>query len=394
MREGAHAPRLATVAMTKPLACIMYDFAVHEAGLGPELLSGGDYATVRRHAARLVGHLLPVFSCIRKEGKHTRATMAPLPSGDAGGKKPHPLAFTPVNVSVHAYEDCKDQRERGSNGRRKRARPSTRPSARANDPPLDNDSDGSDGGGADGDDDAGSSGGGDILWGGVVVSNRCYNFPQGDPRRVSFGRNPPYEESMCWVLITHAYDSLRWQDLNRGRYIIRDGQAVLGADSPYEHVFRWRDFIAREAEEIVENKRRQRAGCTRLKVSASNAFAMLKITGVDMCRSILSNWSVSSVRARLDAIRAQPGGVEAALCDLPVVAHLGGTMKSKDLASRSVGGLDLRCMLLIELLLAGTPLEPLWTRTGVPAVPEPAVPGGADGLYRRMHEFSQRYPKL
>jgi len=43
----------------------MYDIAIHEAGLGEELFSGGDVAKVAANMSRLVGHLMPVFSQVR-----------------------------------------------------------------------------------------------------------------------------------------------------------------------------------------------------------------------------------------------------------------------------------------------------------------------------------------
>lgn len=335
----------------------MYDIAANEAGL--EEMSGGDVYFVASNMHRLVGHLMPVFSQVRPPSKSrveststttrkpanrkvSELNMDPIePLGHDGSlpRKPHAFALQPVQLSTVGDTDQ-----------------------------------------------------GMFLAQGIIVSNKCYNFPEGDDRRVSTGRNPAFEETVCWVLVTHSYYSHGNGGGSGGGYLTyaslgppstktsKDG-IVRILDTPdrnlYEHLFGWKRFMEQNVDE----------GARKCNVS-SFGFTDIKQTGKDTTRCILP-WTIQDVAQRLHRMRAEGGGdVTAYLRDLPMKAALN---HESDLKHRPVGGMDLRRMLLIELLLRGTPLEPLLdfpTAASLPLLPSgPRVPGGAAGLYRRMKDF-------
>jgi len=334
-------PRFLTVCVTEPVACTLYDLAANEAGLGEDALSGGDIGRVVAGMARLVGHLMPVFGQARKPGEKAVAAgrcvlldhMKPLDAavGEGGrSAQPHSFALQPVQLVT-----CGAKKDPGV-----------------------------------------------ALAQGVIVSNKCYNFPEGDERRVALDCNPTFAETVCWVLITHSYGGLSYAALGPPKTATkRDAageQRLHIVDEPgrnaYEHVFGWRAFMERNADE-------RRGGVT------SFGFGDIKQTNKDMVRAVVP-WSVERVAGWLAELRAE-GDVMDFLREMPQKANLGDT---KLLKNREYGGLDLRRFLLIELLLRGTPLEPMLRQT--PAAEDvlrlpgaPRVPGGAEGLYRRMKAF-------
>lgn len=346
-RTGPDAHHLSTVAVRDAAACAMYDIAVNEAGLGPGALSGGDVARVAAGMPALVGRLMPVFGQVRPP-------KPPPPPRDDDGRAPRArprvadLAFEPVRPlepdgalpPAHAF--------------------ALRPVQLSTVAPDQ----------------------GRFLCGGVMVSNRCYNFPEGDDRRVRTGRHPAFEESVSWMLVTHAYPAdLTYAAVNPPGVVKRrrDG-AVRVLDGPgrnvHEAVFRWRAAMERQAADLGD----PRAGVSTF------GFTDLKQTGKDVMRRMLP-WPVRDIADRLAQARAVEGGLDAFLLELPMVVAGNAADSAADLKNRAHGGLDLRRMLLVEMLLRGTPLAGLLDGSPPELPPGPAVPGGARGLYDRMKAF-------
>lgn len=331
LRTGKHAPSLSTIAVSEATACVMYDIAINEAGL-TDFVSGGCIRTAAANMPLLVGHLMPVFGQARAEAtsahkkpksQRDMAAIEPLGEGGALPRKPHSFAMQPVQLSTVGTADQ-----------------------------------------------------GQFLCGGVIVSNKCFNYPEGDDKRVSTGRNPAFEETVCWMLVTHAYFLSYAQLGPPSTKSRRDGTvAILDSDSrnTHEHLFGWRLFM----EQNLDSRRGN---------VSSFGFTDIKQTGRDTTRRILP-WSILDVSGRLATMRAEVGAqLVEYLRDLPMRAALN---HESDLAHRAVGGMDLRRMLLLELLLRGTPLEGLLTEGQALALAPlaPLVPGGAQGLYDRMKAF-------
>ena len=359
LRTGKHAPCLATIALSEAAACVMYDLAANEAGLGPQFSSRGNIRTVIDNMRHLVGHVIPVFSQVRapsaaaaaaaahaatedqrprggggKKKRIAELNAAPIEPLAAGGSrqlppKPHAFAMQPVNLSTVGSRP-RDQ--------------------------------------------------GVFLAQGVIVSNKCFNFPEDDDRRVVTGRNPAFEETICYVLITHSYEGLSYAALGPPSTKTGADGRVRVVDHPdrntHEHTFGWRAFMEQNA---AEGRR-----CS---VSAFG-FTDIKQTGKDTTRKVVP-WSIEHVAAQLADMRASnPHGLGLYLRDLPMVAALNAEVSLRE---RPIGGMDLRRFLLIETLLRGTPLEPLLDPPGQRRplhLPAPTVvPGGARGLYDRMKSF-------
>ncbi len=339
--------RLVIAKCSEPVACIMYDLAINEAGIDDDAFCGDDIAYVAANMGRLVGHLIPVFSQVRptlrpgdpaarktKKRKASDLNMDPIqPLGEGGAlpRKAHAFAMQPVQLSTVGTHDQ-----------------------------------------------------GVFLAGGVIVSNKCFNYPQDDPKRISTGRNPAFEETVCWMLVTHTYDGLTYAQLGPpSTKTVRTAdreERVQILDVPgrntHDALFQWRAFMD---ENLGEGRR---AGVS------SFGFTDIKQTGKDTTRRILP-WTIEDVVLRLETMRAAAGrDLVPYLRDLPMKALMN---NDGNLNNRPVGGLDLRRMLLIELLLTGTPLEALLRprdagrALALPAAPK--VPGGAAGLYERMKDF-------
>jgi len=218
-----------------------------------------------------------------------------------------------------------------------------------------------------------------FLGGGVIVSNKCFNWPEGDARRVGTDRNPAFEETLCWVLVTHSYSGMTYASVGPPSTKASGDGTVRIIDVPgrnaFEHLFGWRAFMEHNL------------GAGRRAGVSAFGFTDIKQTGKDTTRCIVP-WSIEFVAARLASMRGDFGDSLAAyLRDLPMKAALN---HEANLEHRPVGGMDLRRMLLIEMLLKGTPLEPLLgpaDQARALGLPAPKVPGGAPGLYRRMKEF-------
>lgn len=216
-----------------------------------------------------------------------------------------------------------------------------------------------------------------------------YNYPEGHEKRLSFGRVPAFEETLCWVLVTHAYapdltyaavgpprtktPKTRGDGEKRSTVIVDDVPGV----NTYDAVFQWRAYM------------QQHTGEPRCGVSAFG-FTDLKQTNKDILRAMLP-WPVEAIAAKLAADRAS-GALQIDLVDLPM-----SNSRANHAAIGEARGIDLRRMLLVELLLWGTPLAALLLPEGhedrtaetlVAALPPaPLVPGGAAGLYTRLKAF-------
>lgn len=334
LREGKHAPKMSTIAVSEASACVMYDLAMHEAGMATAV-SNGDFSVVSSNRHLLVGRLMPVFGQVRavNETSHRRSLFArhmdPIPDDD--DEPPHTFAFKPVQVSTIG----------------------------------------------------GDAGAGAFLAQGVVVSNRVYNYPEGDERRVVTGRSPAFEETMCWVFVTHAYPAdMTYRAVgppSTKRLADNTWVPVQDAErNKFDGVFEWQAFMERHVTEPS-------AGVSKF------AFNDMKQTNRDITRAMLP-WSIPHVSAMLRDIR-RDGMLSEFLRELPMVTNLNPDNRVK----RDIGGKDLRRALLLELLLTGTPLAALLLpeshadRTPEALVaalpPAPVVPDGARGLYTRMKQF-------
>ena len=178
---------------------------------------------------------------------------------------------------------------------------------------------------------------GEIVAQCVTVTPRLFNFPIGDDRRLVMGCcNDVFGDTCAWVLITHAYDPpLPYAQLNKES----KNKPRRPDDHPYERVFRWEAYMLRHPE-----------------ANDISSFGLLdtKQTGKDVVRAMVS-WSVTECAAILSELRR--AGLDTYLVQMPM------RLTQDEVASRDrpKGGMDLRRMLLVELLLRGTPLEGMWT---------------------------------
>lgn len=186
---------------------------------------------------------------------------------------------------------------------------------------------------------------GEIVYQGVVVSNKSVNRAVGDPRRRTIGRNPVFEESLCFVMVTHAYDPpFRYAALGPpATRKQRDGTYDVvedGCRNAYDSIFAWNGFMS---------TRKAQRGCG---VSAFG-FTDTKQSGKDVVRYLFP-WSILHAARALADFRRR-GDLQRFLLETPM------TLAGKRAAAREEcpSGIDVRRFLLAELLLIGTPLEPL-----------------------------------
>ena len=322
LRCGTQARGLSTIVLSRASLAVNISFAMSEAH-GVPLADDLPVVSKIAHIVKLVGHVMPVFGQIRKP-----------PSTGLGDKSKiyqnhkkitdeyHSFAFEPVIVST------------------------------SGDAPGDS---------------------GEIVAQGIIVSNKGMNFPVGDDRRVSLGRKAEFEESLCWVLITHVYVDANTSYAAIGPPATKkkgDKYEIVMTEhrNLYDDIFKWSAFM--------ENKTHLR-GCG---VSLFG-FTDTKQTGRDIARRLVP-WSVSHVADTLawfrDNDRLDTFLVEA---EMTSVKRASGR---EDMPS----GMDMRRFLLLEFLLIGTPLEPMLRGERVTfPFQAPNIPGGGSGLYRRMHEY-------
>jgi hypothetical protein len=322
LRCGTQARGLSTIVLSRASLAVNVSFAMTEAR---GVILPDDMSVFEKiaHIATLVGHVMPVFGQIRKP-----------PSTGLGDKSKiyqnhkkitdeyHSFAFEPVLIST------------------------------SGDAPGDS---------------------GEIVAQGIIVSNKGMNFPVGDVRRVSLGRKAEFEESLCWVLITHVYVETNTSYAAIGPPATKkkgDNYEIVKTAhrNLYDDVFKW--------EEFMQHKTHLR-GCG---VSLFG-FTDTKQCGKDITRRLVP-WSVSHVADTLSWFRENDRLdtflVEA---DMTSVKRASGR---EDMPS----GMDMRRFLLLEFLLIGTPLEPMLRGERVTfPFQAPTINGGGSGLYRRMHEY-------
>ena len=236
-----------------------------------------------------------------------------------------------------------------------------------------------------GDGDSGDSG--EILAQGVIVSNKALNYAVGDPRRLTLGGKPDFEEAVCMVLITHVYTGIDGSLLTYAalgppgvQKVVRDGEDVYAVvSSPsrnhYESVFRWEDHM------------RLRTAQPQCGVS-SFVLTDSKQTGRDMIRKLYSGWSLDKGQAILESMRRNDM-LENHLLHVPMSI---GSKRGRGVTGQ-LAGIDVRRFLLAELLLVGTPLEPLLRGepvefSGFPPCPVPAELAEALRIFSKAWGFS------
>jgi hypothetical protein len=322
LRCGTQARGLSTIVLSRASLAVNISFAMTEAH-GVPLPDDLPVINKIAHIVNLVGHVMPVFGQIRKP-----------PSTGLGDKSKiyqnhrqitdeyHSFAFEPVIIST------------------------------SGDAPGDS---------------------GEIVAQGVIVSNKGMNFPVGDVRRVSLGRKAEFEESLCWVLITHVY-----MDVNTSYAAIGPPATKKKGDNYeivktahrnlYDDVFKWEAFMQ-------HNNHLRGCGVSLF------GFTDTKQTGKDIARRLVP-WSIAHAADTLawfrDNERLDTFLVEA---EMTSVKRASGR---EDIPT----GMDMRRFLLLEFLLIGTPLEPMLRGERVTfPFQAPSIPGGGSGLYRRMHEY-------
>jgi hypothetical protein len=211
---------------------------------------------------------------------------------------------------------------------------------------------------------------GEIVAQGIIISNKGVNFPVGDDRRATLGRKAEFEESLAWVLITHVYVVASYAAIGPPATKKKgDSYEIVKTDhrNLYEDIFKWEAFM--------QHKTHLR-GCG---VSLFG-FTDTKQTGKDMARRLVP-WSIAHAADTLAWFR-ENDRLDAFLmeADMTSVKRASGR---EDMPS----GMDMRRFLLLEFLLIGTPLEPMLRSERVTfPFQAPSIPGGGNGLYRRLHE--------
>ena len=322
LRSGTQARGLSTIVLSRASLAVNVSFAMAEAHGAPLSEDMSVFEKVA-NITKLVGHVMPIFGQIRKP-----------PSTGLGDKSKiyqnhrqitdeyHSFAFEPVIIST------------------------------SGDAPGDS---------------------GEIVAQGIIVSNKGMNFPMGDARRVSLGRKAEFEESLCWVLITHVYVDVNTSYAAIGPPATKkkgDNYEMVKTEyrNMYDDIFKWTAFM--------ENKTHLR-GCG---VSLFG-FTDTKQTGKDIARRLFP-WSITHAADTLawfrDNDRLDTFLVEA---DMTSVKRASGR---EDIPT----GMDMRRFLLAEFLMTGTPLENMLTgkRVSFP-FQSPTVSGGGNGLYTRLHQF-------
>lgn len=215
---------------------------------------------------------------------------------------------------------------------------------------------------------------GEIIAQGVIVSNKGLNYPVGDPRRLTLGRRAEFEETLCWVLITHVYDFISYDSI--GPFPTKkngeDGYKYISTPGKnlYNHIFLWNEFMDKNTSTLG-------CGVSRL------GFSDTKQTGKDICRRLFP-WSIRYAMDYLEWIRAR--NIENFLIETPMSTG----RRAKD-REEIPSGMDVRRFLLAELLLVGTPLENIIRGEYAPfPFDAPVVKDGGAGLYERMLLYNQK----
>jgi len=326
LRTGSQARGLSTIVLSRASLAANVSFAMFEAH-GVRISKDLSVFDKVSYISLLIGHVIPVFGQIRKPpatglGEKSKIYHNHVPITE----ECHSFAFEPVIIST------------------------------TGDSPGDS---------------------GEIIAQGVIVSNKGMNFQMGDLRRVSFGRKAEFEESLCWVLITHIYvdKDMSYSALGPPQTKkIKDAYTVVETEhrNLYEYIFRWEAFM--------KDKSHLR-GCG---VSLFG-FTDTKQTGKDVARRLVP-WSIAHAADTLAWFRERDS-LESFLleAEMTSVRRAAGRV---DMPS----GMDIRRFLLLEFLLIDTPLEPMLygERVSFPFDAPIIVDGGA-GLYKRLHEYCREF---
>jgi hypothetical protein len=292
-RDGDDAPGLSTIALSRSSLLSMVNAGMRGA-YRDTAFQFPDYDAAVANLSVLVGNIVPVFGQIRTPSRDADTRRSAFASNSMPiGPEAHSFAFSPVVIAT------------------------------IGDTPGDQ---------------------GEIVAQGVIASNKAINYAIDDDRRVSLGRNPAFEESMCLVLITHAYPApITYASIgpcgtrkqgNEYATVIEEGR------NAYDPIFLWNEFMA---------SRRTQRGCG----VSTFGFTDTKQSGKDIARQLFP-WSIAHSQSVLWDFRAQDG-LRRFLLETPM------TMAGKRASAREdcPSGIDVRRFLLAELLLLDTPLEPL-----------------------------------
>lgn len=215
---------------------------------------------------------------------------------------------------------------------------------------------------------------GEIVAQGIIVSNKGINFPLDDNRRLTLGRKSEFEESLCYVLITHVYTNPFISYASIGPPSTKkmgDKYGIINNPQKnfYDHIFRWTDFM-------INNTHLRGCGVSLF------GFTDLKQTGKDITRRMFP-WSVTHATETLEWFRTR-NLLDNFLIESPMT-----TVRRASGREDIPSGMDMRRFLLAELLLSGTPLEKMLSGERVEFDFAPTkIEGGGPGLYRRLHAYS------
>lgn len=291
-RTGDEAPSLSTIALSRSSLVSMANAGLR--GAYGTAFQFADYDAAIANFSVLIGRVVPVFGQIRTPSRDADTRRSAFASNSMPiGPGAHSFAFSPVVIAT------------------------------IGDTPGDQ---------------------GEIIAQGIIVSNKAINYAVGDERRVSLGRNPAFEESVCLVLITHVYTApFTYAGIGpcgtrkQGKEYVT---VVEEGRNTYNSIFLWNEFMA---------TRRSQRGCG----VSTFGFTDTKQSGKDIARQLFP-WSIAHSQGVLWDFRAQDD-LQRFLLETPM------TMAGKRANAREdcPSGIDVRRFLLAELLLLNTPLEPL-----------------------------------
>lgn len=334
---------MSAIAVSPRAACAMHDMGLHEkhrasdptadaASVVRDLsgrLARGDYGKLLAGGFRaLEGHLVPLFGQLKPKADSGAGKRCRR--GDTEPPHPaktHPLLFRPGAIMTTVSTDTEDS--------------------------------------------------GHVLALCLIVSPRTFNYPEDHPDRVSFHAAPAFEECVTYLYVVRAYDppiSLRALGppaiLGTSNGVKSLGPPAAGRNE-YEHVFGWAAHIqARIAVDPTDDFRD----------AARSGFHDLKMSRESVRRFM--PWDIAAAHGRVENLR-RAGTLDRELAYRAMPS-------SKKCKMGDFGGANLRRALLTELLLRGTPLEPLLRGTAHArdfALRACVVPGGAEGLHARMKGF-------
>ncbi|AGE57410.1 hypothetical protein PBCVNEJV4_581L [Paramecium bursaria Chlorella virus NE-JV-4] len=325
-RRGKEARGLSTIAVSRSSLASMVSFGyfnAYDKMIDDNTDNLGKIDMIRH----LVGHVIPIFGQMRKPpatGLGPKSLIyqnhSPIVPGEF-----HPFAFEPVIIATNG-------------------------------------------------DSIGDSG--EIVAQGVIVSNKGINFPVGDGRRLTTGRRNEFEESMCWVLITHVYSPyITYASIgpHKSKKVSREPDAYsiepTAQKNLYNFVFKWDEFMMTH---------------THLRSCGVSTFGFTdtKQTGKDIARRLFP-WSIEYSRETLDWFRKNEK-----LDDFLINTDMTMAGKRANAREDNPSGIDMRRFLLAEILLIGTPLQPMLTNEKVYFdFPPQTLPDGGNGLYRKLNNF-------